>query len=101
MVCDLFWLPIDPTEFCSSESGTITVSRDSYGVLTAVKDISDEFGEHYKVSTAMNYNWVIGPAGQSLYTLNAIKESIQSVIGEEETSNKLHVGTHHDQSPLQ
>lgn len=98
MVCDLFYLPFNPEEFGNCVNSEISISRDEYGILTTMAQISDEFSEQYDVKTSLGYNWFGGPGVATLYNIKQIADSIESVTGpaDSETPNVVHQGKYHD-----
>lgn len=97
MVCDLFYLPFNPEEFGNCVNSEISISRDEYGVLTTMAQISDEFSEQYDVRTSLGYNWFGGPGVATLYNIKQIADSIESIVGpaDTDTPNVLHQGQYH------
>lgn len=97
MVCDLFYLPFNPEEFGNCVNSEISISRDEYGVLTTMAQISDEFSEQYDVRTSLGYDWFGGPGVATLYNIKQIADSIESIVGpaDTDTPNVLHQGQYH------
>lgn len=73
-VCDLFWLPIDPTEFCNTSLSHISFVRDTYGLAETVGKFVDSTGSVVKTTYSNPWTNYLLPGGMVINAMENIGE---------------------------